>query len=254
MALYHTWLRWFNVIRVYSFFCGLMDHEKGVVFISYFHLIITVFTLALEPFAFSIILIYWQVRLLILTTLWSEYTCNRLPIIFQVMSFVCHICLAMGAKRKKIEYMLPWLVVIIMFLITGPFVMVWKYFDNIDQGRDVVAILILAVGYPWCNKVNMLIINSCLLLATCALVINISINDILGKINAVENVLGMLSCYFYVVVMSLFQRYSDVDDPIHPYFKENQRKKQKKLDRLAKREAEQSETTVAGNNSQDDQV
>ena len=50
------------------------------------------------------------------------------------------------------ESFLPWLVVIILFLVTGPPIMVWKYFDNVASGREWLGILILSVGLPWCKK------------------------------------------------------------------------------------------------------
>ena len=61
-------LRWFNKLRVHSFFCGLFDHEKGVIFISLLHWVLTIGSLALEPFAFSILLIYWQIMSFVVHT------------------------------------------------------------------------------------------------------------------------------------------------------------------------------------------
>ena len=68
------------------------------------------------------------------------------------MSFVTHTAMYYGVKRKKMEYFLPWLVVVILFLITGPFIMVWKYFEHIEvEGEEWLAIFIVAAGYPWCK-------------------------------------------------------------------------------------------------------
>ena len=69
------------------------------------------------------------------------------------MSFVVHTALYHGVKKKKLEYFLPWLVVIILFLITGPFIMTWKYFERMeDPDTEWLAIFIVAAGYPWCKR------------------------------------------------------------------------------------------------------
>ena len=55
--------------------------------------------------------------------------------------------------------------------------------------------------------------------------------------------------YFYVVVMSLYQRYSDPNDPVHPEYEKIQRRRmRKKRQQEAKQEKVNLEQTLGQEN------
>lgn len=115
--------------RLKSFHCCFFfDHEKGAICIGIFYILVAFATSAWQIYEFSIPLIYWQ-----------------------VLSLVKNLGLIMGVWRKKIEYFLPWLVVMVAVILIGPVVIIFKFLEYQETREDLLGPVILGIGMSLCK-------------------------------------------------------------------------------------------------------
>eukprot|EP00095_Tigriopus_kingsejongensis_P001844 maker-scaffold10_size831480-snap-gene-7.21 protein:Tk01844 transcript:maker-scaffold10_size831480-snap-gene-7.21-mRNA-1 annotation:"exodeoxyribonuclease iii" len=105
--------------------CFCLDHEIGVILVGVFYILVTVATCAWQYFEISIPMMYWQ-----------------------ALSLIKNIGLIMGVRRKNVEYFLPWLVVIVVAILIGPFVIIGKFLQYKETRDDILGPVILGIGMP----------------------------------------------------------------------------------------------------------